>query len=642
MTYSGVLEDDDSSNKNANETEESTIADDFNDDGWVSDEVSNDDDDDDHSDIEDEDGAKNSQHSNIKNITPRTPPDPYFALHNPAPEILKLREDESYDYKPIMLYLPKVFLWLPHLLIEKKLKCPESNCNSNLKVKGYSKNPPTRRVVDLQSLSAYNNQILMQLPLHLQEEFPAYLTQRTGIFKDLGDVFRSCIQNAIGPKCFQKVLQEIQKLTHAQLEFQYYNYLKTRCANHTIDKISNPPKLKESFSFNDKSGYTGYIPSAQYLRTIYMAMINEIHHLIDKQIMVLDGRVLKGNHTFKIIKHLGRIDGSPTFLTVYTVCNEFEEIRMQLPIPTKLLKHLQFAFEAMNEAYTMYGHKHPEIFFTDNVVSDQSFLMDVLPSLAQDVVPLKANISNSNNQYPVLSIPQDVDITILSTYVEIQQEFEKVLENKCFDCEWPYNNHTYSQGRLALIQIAMSTNIFLLQLYSLGAISDARTGLATICETVLGNSLPKDEMIRLSNWDSAHLTQDQITYAALDAWAGLSIFNVVSTQYFPIGKLVLKAIQGIYVELYPQKLYEPVAYRILAKQHHKPDNITIGKGQAIVTIKQIFKSAATLKIHKKALREFGDVSFDVVVSLKELCTYKPIVVSNIQWLHNNGHLIIYI
>ncbi|KAG2220366.1 hypothetical protein INT45_010752, partial [Circinella minor] len=215
-----------------------------------------------------------------------------------------------------MLYLPKVFLWLPHPLINYKLKCQERNCTSHLTINGYPKNPPARRVVDLKrnfyvmsmtyictnkhckkTLSAHNKGIIRQLPLYLQQEFPAYFTHRTGISKDVGDVFRLCVQNALGPKRFQKVLQELQRLTHARPEFQYFNYTNSRRTSPTLEEIISPPTFQTFSSYVDKDGYAGYIPSGQYLRIIYTVIINEICHLIDKQMMVLGGRVLKGDHT---------------------------------------------------------------------------------------------------------------------------------------------------------------------------------------------------------------------------------------------------------------------------------------------------------------------------------------------------------
>ena len=138
-----------------------------------------------------------------------------------------------------------------------------------------------------------------------------------------------------------------------------------------------------------------------------------------------------------------------------------------------------------------------------------------------------------------------------------------------FDCEWPCDKRSGEQGKLALIQVACSKNIWLLQVSSLSklpsalvgfledmeikkagravngdckkierdfpgircqgmlelasfckerdAIGDARMGLEAICKKLLYRSLPKDEDIRINNWDSNHLSENQILYAARDA-----------------------------------------------------------------------------------------------------------------------------
>jgi hypothetical protein len=43
--------------------------------------------------------------------------------------------------------------------------------------------------------------------------------------------------------------------------------------------------------------------------------------------MTLGGKYLKGDHSFKIIKRMGKIEGTPMFTVLYTVCNEYEEIK---------------------------------------------------------------------------------------------------------------------------------------------------------------------------------------------------------------------------------------------------------------------------------------------------------------------------
>jgi hypothetical protein len=55
-----------------------------------------------------------------------------------------------------------------------------------------------------------------------------------------------------------------------------------------------------------------------------------------------------------------------------------------------------------------------------------------------------------------------------------------------------------------------------------------RASLADLVAAVLQKSLPKDETIRGSDWELRQLSAKQIQYAALDAWASLEVYSVVS------------------------------------------------------------------------------------------------------------------
>ena len=57
-----------------------------------------------------------------------------------------LKRGEKAEY----LYRPRVFLWIPHVLIPNGLegiRCPK--CYYKCQTAGYNKNPHARRVVDL-------------------------------------------------------------------------------------------------------------------------------------------------------------------------------------------------------------------------------------------------------------------------------------------------------------------------------------------------------------------------------------------------------------------------------------------------------------------------------------------------------------
>ena len=258
---------------------------------------------------------------------------------------------------------------------------------------------------------ANGEQIIHQLPKFLQCQYPGYMTHRSGISKIVGDLLRPCMQNSVGPKRFQKILRELHKLKHARSEFQYLNAAIFRGGNPAISQYFTNYNVIRAFSdFDDKNGYGGFIPSPQYFRSFYTSYTEEIRYLLDKQMMVLDAKYLKGDHSFRIIKLIGKVDGASIFTALYTIVNEYEEVRLQYLVPTKSLAHLKYAFNAVRRPLEFYGHGQPEIFFTDNIRGDKNILENRWPLLKNAVQPVTerepGTVVDSSN-YPMLKLSRD-------------------------------------------------------------------------------------------------------------------------------------------------------------------------------------------------------------------------------------------
>ncbi|KAI8146397.1 hypothetical protein BJV82DRAFT_601610 [Fennellomyces sp. T-0311] len=204
------------------------------------------------------------------------------------------------DGRPLdstVLYYPRIFVWLPDLLVPEKLCCP--HCNAILHKDGLSTDPPARRVVDIdscfyilsqryrcskcpKSFSAHEEKILSSLPFHIQSIFPAYLTHKSGISKALFDLMRPCYQNALGPERLHNLLYELHTLKHSRLELDYLNTIAFRLSNPQIQDnfASNVSHIPFS-TFDDPKGYAGFVPSATYLRLVYTSLIDQLRPLIE-------------------------------------------------------------------------------------------------------------------------------------------------------------------------------------------------------------------------------------------------------------------------------------------------------------------------------------------------------------------------
>ncbi|KAK6972284.1 hypothetical protein R3P38DRAFT_2584716, partial [Favolaschia claudopus] len=136
-------------------------------------------------------------------------------IHPPEP-VLAL---ERQQFHPPSLYQPRVFLWLPHFFVSC-LKCPK--CHTTLEKNGAL---PPRRIVDVDScfyiityycrdgcksyFHGWSEPFLRSLPGYLRLAFPAILSRKSGIFRNVLMMSRVGNQHKMGPSGLRAMLFEM-------------------------------------------------------------------------------------------------------------------------------------------------------------------------------------------------------------------------------------------------------------------------------------------------------------------------------------------------------------------------------------------------------------------------------------------------
>lgn len=519
------------------------------------------------------------------------------------------------------------------------------------------------------SWQSYDPVIMHQLPQELQMEFPAILTRKGGVSKTVANLLRPCMQNSMGPQRFQKLLRELHVLRHDELELQYL-----------LSQLGKKEGLLEKYpfrpysSFEDSNQYAGYVPGAIYFRTLYTAIIDELKPKMEKHAMLLDGKVLKCDHSFKFPKHIAKIEDAGVFTALFTVTNDYEEIVHQVLVPSKFLIYLKHSLQKMKEAYELYGHQMPVAFFNDNVQSDKRFLEGIFESLKVTQEEARQQETTSVSASPsFLRLPDDVQMEYINRNVGLIVEKMKDLYDKLavernagkpsvigLDTEWN-DSEDPRHDQVDVIQIAHGNTVSVIHIdrswstllkelvdvlvnvditkvgrsvgvdfsrlnnrfgiecktkLELGSFCSARQlisngtmSLSDISLSVLG--APLDKGPQRSPWNMDDLSPDLLNYAAIDAWAGLAIYNV-AVNYQPVGTRVSPTSPvGSFVDVKPPRNSQAVAH-----------------GEIIVN-----DSAATVKITKVnvpgylangvALQAYGAPPFELKVSVAHLVTALP-------------------
>jgi hypothetical protein len=591
------------------------------------------------------------------------PADPFFAMRKAAHSASGLQPDP--------LYRPSVFVWLPHLLQDDKLTCPMPNCknykksNNPLTIKGWNDNPIARRVVALdhvyyiitqriqcatrndgcgKSWNLYDPAIMEQLDHGLAASFPAFLTHRSGVDKTLMTLIRAGMAHRLSSSAWSNILRELHIRRHDLYELDYLQAIYREKKSAQCYQMYQKEKIYKPFStFHDKDGYAGFYPSRWYINTVYMDYMEHIRPILDQCMASLSGYIIKWDHSFKLPKLLTKLNGVATFVALFTLVNEFEQIRYQAFVPTKSLSHICAGLEAFSKSLTDHGHPQPVLGFTDNVQSDAATFIRCIPSLGKDVVSPQIE---DHPDFPQLCLPSNVSTYICESEAEIQSACDTILEalpddplllHVGFDMEWDFSiTQSESSRKTALVQIALPNTVYLLRIcqlkrlpvslqviltnnrvikigrnvggdlaklarefpeyqpthrgkalegvIELGAFAKAKNvvtnGNASLAAiTAAALHFSLSKESRSTEWTASELSEDQKVYAALDAWVALEIWRTIKDNNTQGLALTVAAPVGQPVALCICK--QEVAYGFISQQ---PSQFPIVNGQTGDTV----------------------------------------------------------
>lgn len=222
------------------------------------------------------------------------------------------------------------------------------------------------RIECRKTFSGCDQGIVKQLNPDHQSAFPAILTHKSGVSKDFSNIMRSSFQHGVGPHRLSKITRILYTHRFDERQFVYYsgiNDFKPNVASQLLNGAES--QASDQFSdFSDKMKYNGYAPSSNYLSYVYSSLVAEYRLFTDQHTSQLGSIILKLDHSFKSIKYMGKANGVSTFNGLFTVLNEFGEIRMRLLVPSKSHDCLRPSFNNMMDSYRKYNLAIPQVAYT--------------------------------------------------------------------------------------------------------------------------------------------------------------------------------------------------------------------------------------------------------------------------------------
>jgi hypothetical protein len=127
----------------------------------------------------------------------------------------------------------------------------------------------------------------------------------------------------------------------------------------------------------------------------------------------------------------------------------------------------------MSESLDLYGHKQPQLFYTDNM-ADKPFLESSFCDLRKDVVPIE-----KHGDLEPFILPSDIQICIRSEDAAINAALSTIIDQVPteddgsnlavgFDAEWNFtisDTGQHERGEIAIVQIAYEKRVYILQVF---------------------------------------------------------------------------------------------------------------------------------------------------------------------------------
>ncbi|KAG8932761.1 hypothetical protein FRC00_014144 [Tulasnella sp. 408] len=547
-------------------------------------------------------------------------------------------------------------------------------------------NPKTRKTGKL-SFNSWDPRILASLPPSLAAAFPAHLTARSGIDKTAFRLLRAACGNGVGTKQFADMLSNLHQRRHDERHLLYLETILAGPGGRGIGMWPNGTAFEPFRPYADREGYAGFTPSSQWLREVYDTFIESHLNEFNQYTAMLPLDVGALDHSHKITKHIALIDGVPTWTALMSITNQYGDIRGAYLTTSKAQSQFTPALCTIAKSLPLYGHRLPQLFYTDNV-DDAPMLKRCFPSLAEGVTPVDENAALPPFSIPddvsvkILHTLSQIDDAMNSIMdcLELESDDENLVIG--LDTEWNVDRQSPTPANTAVMQIAFQKKIYVIQVaqytavkqlpqsicsvlksdrilkvgrmihYDLkrlsseaksgfnyrgavelarlakqrGVMPTARTSLSALVARTIGRYLEKDQSIRVSsNWDRQILSDEQVRYAAMDAYAGLAVYEHLIKIPAP-GNIPAHPAYGLAISLWHDDGSRIIAHGVIGNQVNILNNINVTPTRIVVTIQQVIVPSTVVLVRQHQELTPTSVPFDLVVLRRKVQTrHTPIL-----------------
>lgn len=249
------------------------------------------------------------------------------------------------------------------------------------------------------------------------EEFPAFITWRGGVDKQIIDLMRPLMNKGVRPETISAILLELHTKKYTKC------YLK-REQELDRTRLLHPETQAEMFStFSDKSKYAGQVPTGNYIAFVYKKFGASITAFLAKEVKKRNSLWLSWDASYKTCKKLARYHSLGIFKALITAVNEFGEIRIQFHVVTDGHDQMISSINAFMDTVRKLGQLPLQLLFTDKPAEDGNFFRLHIPSLQESHTAFNSSVLAHSSE--VVSVTP----SNMTTSSKVQRQSEDPITN---------------------------------------------------------------------------------------------------------------------------------------------------------------------------------------------------------------------
>jgi hypothetical protein len=270
------------------------------------------------------------------------------------------------------------------------------------------------------------------------DEFPAFLTWRAGLDKDLIDMMRAMFDKGVRPESFSDMLLEMHSKHHVRAWLRYeraYAQEKKKEALGAFQPWDDFSSMYDEYGWNDR------VPTGKYCAKAYKLFHESIRCHLNKEVKKRGAKTVSFDHSFKEAGNLCQYNGESIFNGLATGTTEVGEVRIQYHVVSGSHDQAKTPFEAFKNTTREYGLPELQLVHTDNPAADYNFFLNIFESLQRQREMFNSSLPLHNEVNPYPYDPNTPYLKIVETVGDISLAISAMVNimnaNKGFalDCE---------------------------------------------------------------------------------------------------------------------------------------------------------------------------------------------------------------